>query len=190
MSVYASGAKSLAICDRCGLQYPYQTLQMEWTGLKVCEECWESKHPQLEPRAAADAQAIWQPRPGEHNREDATPRPLGLTIWGRPGEILNIVTTTDAVVTGLQTTSAVGTETALGSVIETGLQATSAVGTESLVATAFATGVYASTAVGDEWGHDLVIETGLSSTTAVGTVSIALSQGWGGETYGKAAWGE
>jgi len=60
---YAIGIQSLAICDRCGQQYPYLSMQVEWTGFKVCDECFEPKHPQLEPiTKPADPQALHNPR--------------------------------------------------------------------------------------------------------------------------------
>ena len=46
---FASGKYAIAICDRCGFQYKYLTLKKEWTGFRVCPECYEPKHPQLEP---------------------------------------------------------------------------------------------------------------------------------------------
>ena len=46
---FASGKFSQAICDRCGFQVPYLNLSKEWNGLLVCQECFEPKHPQLDP---------------------------------------------------------------------------------------------------------------------------------------------
>ena len=46
---YASGKYAVAICDRCGFQYKYSQLRKEWTGFRVCAECYEPKSPQLEP---------------------------------------------------------------------------------------------------------------------------------------------
>lgn len=61
---FAVGRKSQAICDRCGFAYPYLELKEEWNGLRVCPECYEPKHPQLEPPyASADAEALENPRP-------------------------------------------------------------------------------------------------------------------------------
>jgi hypothetical protein len=61
---YASGKFSIAICDRCGFEYKYHQLKKEWTGFKVCSECYEPKSPQLEPVPhVADPQAIYEPRP-------------------------------------------------------------------------------------------------------------------------------
>ena len=61
---FAVGRYSQAICDRCGFAVKYLELKEEWNGLRVCEECFETKHPQLEPPyASADAEAIEDPRP-------------------------------------------------------------------------------------------------------------------------------
>jgi len=61
---YAQGRYALGACDRCGQQYMLNTLRKEWTGFKVCIECYEPKHPQLEPkRNVSDAIALREPRP-------------------------------------------------------------------------------------------------------------------------------
>jgi hypothetical protein len=63
---FALGKHALAICDRCGLQYAYLQLKKEWTGFKTCPECYEPKHPQLEPkRNISDAIALRNPRPDQ-----------------------------------------------------------------------------------------------------------------------------
>ena len=61
---FAVGKYSQAICDRCGFQVPYLELSKEWNGFLVCQECYEPKHPQLEPPyASAAAEALENPRP-------------------------------------------------------------------------------------------------------------------------------
>jgi hypothetical protein len=61
---YASGKYAIAICDRCALRYKLNQLKKEWTGFKVCQECYEPKHPQLETkRGVTDPQALFEPRP-------------------------------------------------------------------------------------------------------------------------------
>tara|TARA_R100000951_G_scaffold114161_3_gene117829 strand:- start:4738 stop:5040 length:303 start_codon:yes stop_codon:yes gene_type:complete len=61
---YASGKYSKGICDRCGFEYPYGSLQKEWNNLKVCPECFETKHPQLEPPPPPfEPEALYDPRP-------------------------------------------------------------------------------------------------------------------------------
>ena len=63
---YAVGKYSQAECDRCGFVYPYLQMKMEWTGFKVCRECYEPKAPQLDPvRVPVDPEALRQPRPTE-----------------------------------------------------------------------------------------------------------------------------
>ena len=60
---YAIGKRSLAICDRCGQQYRYLELRKEWNGLRVCPDCFETKHPQLEPSPPPyEPQALQDPR--------------------------------------------------------------------------------------------------------------------------------
>lgn len=64
MAGYAVGRQSQAICDRCGQQYFLRELKKEWTGFKVCPECYEPKHPQLEPkRGINEPIAVYDPRP-------------------------------------------------------------------------------------------------------------------------------
>ena len=61
---FAVGKFSYGICDRCGFRYKYLQLKMEWTGFKVCSECYEPKHPQLTPPYhITDPQALRQARP-------------------------------------------------------------------------------------------------------------------------------
>ena len=64
MATFATGKHALAICDRCAQQYKFHQLQQEWNGLKTCPECFEVKHPQLDPsHHDADAQALPWARP-------------------------------------------------------------------------------------------------------------------------------
>ena len=61
---FANGNRSLAICDRCGQQYKYLQLREEWNGLHVCPECFEPKHPQLDPpHHVSDPEGLRQARP-------------------------------------------------------------------------------------------------------------------------------
>ena len=60
---FASGRFSRAVCDRCGQEYKYQQLKKEWNGLFVCPECYEPKHPQLDPPYhPPDPEALQDPR--------------------------------------------------------------------------------------------------------------------------------
>lgn len=61
---YASGKFAIALCDQCGQRFKLNTLIKDWKGFKVCPECYEPKHPQLEPkRTITEPQALYQPRP-------------------------------------------------------------------------------------------------------------------------------
>ena len=61
---YASGKFAVGLCDRCAFEYPLKDLKKEWTGFKVCSECFEPKHPQLEPpRHVSDPEGLRFARP-------------------------------------------------------------------------------------------------------------------------------
>ena len=61
---YALGKFAIALCDRCSFEFKLSELKEEWTGFKVCSECYESKHPQLEPEPhVSDPEALYKPRP-------------------------------------------------------------------------------------------------------------------------------
>lgn len=61
---YAVGRRSWAICDRCGTRIRYTSLRHEWTNNLVCDDCWETKHPQEDPRAPpVDGEALYHSRP-------------------------------------------------------------------------------------------------------------------------------
>ena len=46
------------ICQRCGFERPLANLRTEWTGLKVCRDCFDRRHPQMDVRAVADRQSV------------------------------------------------------------------------------------------------------------------------------------
>jgi hypothetical protein len=67
---YASGKNSISECDRCGQRYKLKQLKFEVIKtklyqLKVCPECWDPDHPQLQLGMfpVDDPQAVRQPRP-------------------------------------------------------------------------------------------------------------------------------
>jgi hypothetical protein len=73
MAGYASGKFAIALCDQCGQRFKLNLLIKDWKGFKVCTECYEPKHPQLEPkRNINEAQALLQPRPEER---------MGVTVY-------------------------------------------------------------------------------------------------------------
>jgi len=61
---YALGKFAKGLCDRCAFEFKLSELREEWNGAKVCPDCYEPKHPQLEPlTATADPEALYKPRP-------------------------------------------------------------------------------------------------------------------------------
>lgn len=61
----ASGDLSIAICDRCKLQYQYRELMPDGNspGLRVCEECRDNKDPWRYPAPRPDPIALRFARP-------------------------------------------------------------------------------------------------------------------------------
>lgn len=53
----------LSTCDRCGFTRYGSEMKKEWTGLIVCPECYDPRHPQDLVRPKADNQSVKDPRP-------------------------------------------------------------------------------------------------------------------------------
>lgn len=68
---FATGKFALAICDRCGLQAPYNMLVPDGynPGLRVHQSCYDTKHPAEAPFRTDEGIALKNPRP---NREIMT----------------------------------------------------------------------------------------------------------------------
>ena len=60
---YRFRGSHLFICDRCRLRYTSDKKRKEWTGLIVCEDCWEPRHPQDFVRARKEDTSVPDPRP-------------------------------------------------------------------------------------------------------------------------------
>ncbi len=67
---YATGKRSIAICDRCGCRAKYLDLKFQVvnsirTGLAVCPDCLDQDHPQLKLNRVRidDPQALRHARP-------------------------------------------------------------------------------------------------------------------------------
>lgn len=46
------------ICQRCGFKFKSDQITKEWTGLLVCRECFETRHPQDFLRGRAEIQKV------------------------------------------------------------------------------------------------------------------------------------
>jgi len=59
---YIAG-EHLVICQRCGFKYLRSETKSEWTGVLVCDHCFEARQPQDFVRAIAENQAVSVARP-------------------------------------------------------------------------------------------------------------------------------
>lgn len=82
---FSSGKYSIAMCDRCGQQFKLKKLKTEIIktkqyNLKVCSECWDPDHPQLQlgMYPVDDPQGVRQPR------KDTTYVTSGVNADGEP----------------------------------------------------------------------------------------------------------
>lgn len=84
---YASAKNSIAECDRCGERYKLTelrklTIKTKQVSIKVCPECWDPDHPQLQlgMYPVNDPQAVREPRP------DTSYVVSGLGVDGYPSD--------------------------------------------------------------------------------------------------------
>ena len=199
---YATGRHAQAICDKCGLSYPYLSLQAEWNGLRTCPECWDAKHPALDPRTAFDPEALHYARPGNNKREDARAVIIsGLAISTTTGYMDRTTFRVDSIIpastTGSVTsTTAVGSESIKADMLSStlsGIAVTTSVGTESIRADAIIPAstkgsVSCTVSLSNETPTAADPITGIAVTTSVGTESIRRT-GWGNGGWGTDNWG-
>jgi len=90
---YAAGKYAKAISDRSGMEFPYNEMVREWTGMLVHVSEFEEKHPQLQPRQhGGDPQSLLNARPDRTENAVATilkPNPFE-TIAASSG-IINVL---------------------------------------------------------------------------------------------------
>ena len=193
---FASGKYALAICDRCGFEYPYSSIKKEWTGSRVCSSCYEPKHPQLEPkRNISDPQGLRNSRPARREPQlvpvgladspfvnygaanttfDLRPYPLNRPVKGVT-RLGTVVASGDAnvSVSGFGLSASLGNESTPGVttyVYPTGFEITSALGSVSL-------------------STDQVLSVnGVSATSSLGTDTVVFPLFFGEGVYSGAAW--
>ena len=69
----ATGKYAKAISDRSGMEFPYNEMVREWTGMLVHVSEFEEKHPQLQPRQhGGDPQSLLNARPDRTENAVAT----------------------------------------------------------------------------------------------------------------------
>ena len=66
MARFTSGKFAPGICDRCGFKYKLLDLKEEWTGLLVCDECWDAKDPlEFPTNFPTDPESVRNPSPDD-----------------------------------------------------------------------------------------------------------------------------
>ena len=65
MAKYAKGRYAVGICGRCGFKVPYKDLRGDgqYPGLRVCDDCYDAKHPVEKPFVADEGIALRKPAP-------------------------------------------------------------------------------------------------------------------------------
>ena len=124
---FATAKYAYGLCDQCGQRYKLKRLKKQWDGIKSCPQCFDTKHPQLQPKnRPADPEALRDPRPntdveifsGKIITDDVIGSNLnGLRIVSSLGSIKvgeNVVAipdTSTAILTGQNLISSLGTPT-------------------------------------------------------------------------------
>ena len=88
MSRYASGKYAKGVSDRSGRAYPLRRMLIEWNGMLVGPDEYESKQPQLAPkRVRADPEALRVSRPARTEPEVAAVLliPISATVGNLSG---------------------------------------------------------------------------------------------------------
>ena len=88
----ATGKHAKAISDRSGMEFPYNEMVKEWNGMLVHTSEFESKHPQLEPKAfSGDPQGLVNTRPARSENEVAQLLPHDpFTTYAAASGIINV----------------------------------------------------------------------------------------------------
>ena len=88
----ATGKYAKAISDRSGMEFPYNEMVKEWNGMLVHTSEFESKHPQLEPKAfSGDFQGLMDTRPARAENDVAQLLPHDpFTTYAASSGIINV----------------------------------------------------------------------------------------------------
>ena len=88
----STGKHAKAISDRSGMEFPYNEMVKEWNGSFVHKSEFESKHPQLEPKAHnGDPQSLLNARPARAENTVAQLLPHDpFTTYAASSGIINV----------------------------------------------------------------------------------------------------
>ena len=57
--------KWIAACQRCGFKFYNTQLRLEWTKLRVCSSCFDTRQPQDFVKGVAESKTPWSRKPIE-----------------------------------------------------------------------------------------------------------------------------
>lgn len=62
---YARGSQAWGLCQKCGFRFLLNQLRLDgyYPNLRVCPECFDTRHPQEDYVDVSDPQALWRPSP-------------------------------------------------------------------------------------------------------------------------------
>ena len=209
---FSRGKHAKAIDDRTGFKVRYRDLRREWNGQYVHKREWEPKHPQLEPRAVVDAEALRNARP-EGNVDVTQVRGHGSirgvstrSIVGNQYDQGNPCIPIGIIPASIACTTSIGTEVATAKAIPASIASTVSIGTvamgntpASIVCTisigtetitapcnVSQSGIAVTCSIGNETPTAIDLPAGIASTISIGTVEI---NAWGVGTWSSGTWG-
>ncbi len=128
---FATAKYAYGLCDQCGQRYKLKRLKKQWDGIKSCPQCFDTKHPQLQPKnRPADPEALRDPRPNT-DIEVFSGKVISDDIIGSNINGFRLVTNVGSVEITQEATSEEPSSTDVSSTL-TGQAATSSLGTPTL----------------------------------------------------------
>ena len=128
---FATAKYAYGLCDQCGQRYKLKRLKKQWDGIKSCPQCFDTKHPQLQPKnRPADPEALRDPRPNT-DVEIFSGKVISDDIIGSNINGFRLVTNVGSVEITQEATSEEPSSTDVSSTL-TGQAATSSLGTPTL----------------------------------------------------------
>jgi len=128
---FATAKYAYGLCDQCGQRYKLKRLKKQWDGIKSCPQCFDTKHPQLQPKnRPADPEALRDPRPNT-DIEVFSGKVISDDIIGSNINGFRLVTNVGSVEITQEATSEEPSSTDVSSTL-TGQAATSSLGTATV----------------------------------------------------------
>lgn len=191
----SSTRRAFVYDDISGFKVPYNRTRKTWDGYRTASPDWQPKHPKIDPQPVRpEPERLPDPRP-DLDHPSATLDYDQLNHYGVLAG-LNVGFSSRnlafyAQVSGLSTSLALGTPSIVvfTGIFPTGQEISTSIGATSNVAIEPAITNIIQSALNSTLQTSQISETGNASALALGSVSIAIDEGWGGESWGSDAWG-